>query len=115
MEQLCDSLKAVTLIIESNPEILNSKDSFLFVAASVYVRILLVLACFYKRTKEAELKYEESQEKILGVLDWTTRSYKLFIHFIICVYLFLLFKQIIGRRKPESISWRSYFFRRCLH
>jgi hypothetical protein len=73
MEQLCDSLKAVTLIIENNPEILNNKDSFLFVAASVYVRTLLVLTSFYKRTKDEELKYAESQEKILGVLDWITR------------------------------------------
>jgi hypothetical protein len=73
MEQLCDSLKAVTLIIENNPEILNNKDSFLFVAASVYVRTLLVLTSFYQRTKDEELKYAESQEKILGVLDWITR------------------------------------------
>lgn len=73
MEELCDSLKAVTLIIENNPEILNNKDSFLFVAASVYVRTLLVLTSFYKRTKDAELKYTESQGKILGVLYWITR------------------------------------------
>jgi hypothetical protein len=73
MEQLCDSLKAVTLIIENNPEILNNKDSFLFVAASVYVRTLLVLTSFYQRTKDEELKYAESQEKILGVLGWIAR------------------------------------------
>lgn len=64
------------MIIENNPEILKNKDSFLFVAASVYVKIILVLTCFYKRTNQEGLMYEESQEKILEILNWTSRSDK---------------------------------------
>ena len=61
------------MIIENNPEILKNKDSFLFGAASVYVKIILVLTCFYNRTNQEGLKYEESQEKILEILNWTSR------------------------------------------
>lgn len=70
--KLCETLKAVLLIAENNPNRLTNRESFLFGAASLYVKMVLVLACSYKREK-SDLKYMESQEKIVGILSWTKR------------------------------------------
>lgn len=42
-------------------------------AASLYVRTVLVLACSYKREEENQAKYLNSQEKIFEILQWTSR------------------------------------------
>ena len=73
MEQLCESLAAVTETIEASPEKLTNKDSFLFVASCLYVKIVLVLTCFYKREESKQMKYDESQEQIMEILKWTNR------------------------------------------
>ncbi len=71
---MCDSLQPITAVVEANPEKLSNKDDFLFVAASLYVKIVLVLNCAYKREEESHVKYEASQEKIFDILKWTSRS-----------------------------------------
>lgn len=75
VEQLSESLSTVLDFIERNPEKLTGQETFLFIAASLHVRITLVLTCSYKR-EEKELKYLESQEKICAILSWTSRSVK---------------------------------------
>ena len=62
------------MAIESNPEKLTNQDSFLFIAATLYVKIVLVLNCAYKREEDSQLKYAESQETIFNILNWTSRS-----------------------------------------
>lgn len=73
VEQFCSNLKRVIDLVESDPEKLTVQDSFVYAASTLYVKIVLVLTSAYKREKESQQSYDEIQDQLVEILNWTNR------------------------------------------
>jgi len=80
VEQFCENLKRVLLIVENDPEKLVDENSFLYTSTALYVTLVLVLTSAYKREdiEDSQLKYIDFQDRIMEILEWSNRYFFLY-------------------------------------
>lgn len=79
IETLCDYLKKAFELLEKKPNSLGANQNLLHSAATLHVKLVLVLNCTYKREEQKD-SYESSQTKIADIFEWINRCVNPYIY-----------------------------------